>query len=153
MKSNRVEISNPGGLPSGLPMTMFGRKSVTRNPIIADLLHHIGYIEKIGTGIQRIKDIMATTNNSVDFEINEQWFTTIFSRNNINVTENQSRLSQILTLMQDNPKITISELAKQLNISKRTILRDIEKLKQDKLTRTGTNRDGEWITIKKEADL
>ncbi|MCM1566412.1 MAG: putative DNA binding domain-containing protein, partial [Dehalobacter sp.] len=52
---DRVEISNPGGLPSGLKPSDFGRKSVARNPLIASLLNRINYIEKIGTGINRIK--------------------------------------------------------------------------------------------------
>ena len=31
-----------------------GHKSVRRNPLIADLYHRIGFIEKAGTGIQRM---------------------------------------------------------------------------------------------------
>lgn len=45
---DRVEISNPGGLPSGLKPSDFGRKSVARNPLIASLLNRINYIEKVG---------------------------------------------------------------------------------------------------------
>ena len=79
--SDRVEISNPGGLPSGLSKESFGHKSITRNPLIADLLHRIGYIEKIGTGIKRIKDAIAETSNcSVEFKIDEHWFSAIFYR-------------------------------------------------------------------------
>lgn len=52
-------ISNPGGLPSGLPPEEFGTRSVARNPLIASLLHRIDYIEKIGTGISRIRQAVA----------------------------------------------------------------------------------------------
>jgi predicted HTH transcriptional regulator len=45
---DRIEISNPGGLPAGLTAQSFGTKSVVRNPIIAALLLRAGYIEKIG---------------------------------------------------------------------------------------------------------
>jgi len=41
---NRIEISNPGGLPSGLSPADFGSKSVARNPVIAAMLHRIDYI-------------------------------------------------------------------------------------------------------------
>ncbi len=34
---DKFEISNPGGLPSGLNPKDFGTKSVVRNPIIASL--------------------------------------------------------------------------------------------------------------------
>ncbi len=42
---DRVEISNPGGLPSGLNAKEFGTKSVVRNPVIASLLNRADYIE------------------------------------------------------------------------------------------------------------
>jgi len=38
---DRVEIVNPGGLPSGLTKENFGKESVRRNPIIADLFHRM----------------------------------------------------------------------------------------------------------------
>lgn len=48
-----------------------------------------------------------------------------------NVTENvtKNRLTQIVELIKENPKITTLEIANQLSLTKRTILRDIEKLK------------------------
>ncbi|MFL5743490.1 MAG: ATP-binding protein, partial [Niastella sp.] len=55
---NRVEISNPGGLSKGLRPENFGKHSFTRNPLIAGLLHRCKYIEKAGTGIQRMRDGM-----------------------------------------------------------------------------------------------
>ncbi len=50
----RVKIYNPGGLPKGLPEKDFGRRSVCRNPNIASLLLRCDYIEKMGSGIERI---------------------------------------------------------------------------------------------------
>src|SRR3990170_2265110 len=51
---DRIEISNPGGLPKGLSKEELGTRSVRRNPLIADLLHRIALIEKAGTGIRRM---------------------------------------------------------------------------------------------------
>ena len=42
------------GLPKGLRQEELGTRSVRRNPLIADLLHRIGLIEKAGTGIRRM---------------------------------------------------------------------------------------------------
>lgn len=53
---DRVEVVSPGGLPKGMTLEDLGRKSVRRNALIADLLHRIGFIEKAGTGIRRIRD-------------------------------------------------------------------------------------------------
>jgi ATP-dependent DNA helicase RecG len=54
--ADRVEVSNPGGLPKGMVPADLGRKSVRRNPLVADMLHRIGFIEKAGTGIKRMRD-------------------------------------------------------------------------------------------------
>lgn len=55
---DRVEIYNPGGLPKGLPIEQFGKRSVCRNPLIAGLMLRCDYIEKMGTGIVRIQDAL-----------------------------------------------------------------------------------------------
>ena len=55
---NRVEISNFGGLPKGLKREQFGKKSVPRNHLIADLMVRVGNIEKMGTGIKKMRDLV-----------------------------------------------------------------------------------------------
>ena len=54
--TDRIEVSNPGGLPKGMLPSDLGHKSVRRNPLIADLLHRIEFIEKAGTGIKRMRE-------------------------------------------------------------------------------------------------
>ncbi len=54
--ADRIEVSSPGGLPKGMLLADLGHKSVRRNPLIADLLHRIAFIEKAGTGIRRMCD-------------------------------------------------------------------------------------------------
>ncbi len=54
---DRIEISSPGGLPNGMLIEDLGTKSIRRNPLIADLLHRIAYIEKAGTGIRRMREM------------------------------------------------------------------------------------------------
>ncbi len=54
--ANRIEVISPGTLPTGLKLAELGRESIRRNPLIADLLHRIEFIEKAGTGIRRIRD-------------------------------------------------------------------------------------------------
>jgi Mn-dependent DtxR family transcriptional regulator len=58
MFDDRVEISNPGGLVKGLPPEEFGKRSLLRNPNIANLLHEIKYIEKMGSGIPKMRRLM-----------------------------------------------------------------------------------------------
>ena len=54
--TDRIEVSSPGSLPKGLTLSNLGRKSVRRNALVSDLLHHINFVEKAGTGIRRIRD-------------------------------------------------------------------------------------------------
>jgi len=56
--SNRIEITSPGSLPAGLPRELFGTLSVRRNPAIYRLLRDYGYIEGLGSGIPRMKNLM-----------------------------------------------------------------------------------------------
>jgi ATP-dependent DNA helicase RecG len=58
---DRVAIVNPGGLPPGLSKEDFGKKSVHRNPLIADLLLRAGKVEAVGTGIKRMRDLLSRT--------------------------------------------------------------------------------------------
>ena len=67
--SNRLEISNPGGLPSGLSEADFGQRSLARNPLLASLLHRANYMERAGTGIARIKDQVTRYHKSLKLEI------------------------------------------------------------------------------------
>jgi len=53
---DRIEVSSPGTLPKGMLPEDLGSKSIRRNPLIADLLHRIAFIEKAGTGIRRMRD-------------------------------------------------------------------------------------------------
>jgi ATP-dependent DNA helicase RecG len=54
--SDRIVVTSPGGLPAGMNYDDLGTKSIRRNPLIADLLHRIDFIEKAGTGIKRMRE-------------------------------------------------------------------------------------------------
>lgn len=59
-----VEVSSPGGLPSGISKEEYlrGQISILRNPIFGNVFFRLGYIEKFGTGIRRI---MKSYENSI----------------------------------------------------------------------------------------
>jgi ATP-dependent DNA helicase RecG len=56
--SDRIEINSPGGLPQGVTLANLERTHVLRNPLLANYLYDIFYIEKWGTGIARMKSLM-----------------------------------------------------------------------------------------------
>ncbi len=80
MFDDRLEITNFGGLVKGLKPEDFGTKSVLRNPNIAGLLHRVKYIEKMGTGINKMRGLMAEAGlPPIVFEFNT-FFTATFRR-------------------------------------------------------------------------
>ena len=54
---DRVEISNPGGLLMGVKKE-FGKKSMTRNPLIFSLFTRMNLVEQVASGIPRMRDEM-----------------------------------------------------------------------------------------------
>jgi ATP-dependent DNA helicase RecG len=100
----------------------------------------VNYIEKVGTGIQRIKDsITALGKGAVEFLYSESWFDVVFLR----ILEKSS--VKILELISVNPNITIVELSTNLNISTRAVEKHIKLLKsENKLERIGAKHGGVW---------
>ncbi len=72
---DRIEITNPGSLPQGLPKELFGTISVQRNPITYRFLRDLGYVEGLGTGIPRMKNYMRKAGlRDPDFIFTESFF-------------------------------------------------------------------------------
>jgi len=72
---DRMEITNPGSLPQGLPKELFGTISVQRNPITYRFLRDLGYVEGLGTGIPRMKNYMRKAGlRDPDFNFTESFF-------------------------------------------------------------------------------
>ncbi len=55
---NQVVISNPGGLPEGLSPQSLMNISVRRNELIADMFARMDKVERMGTGIKRMRDFV-----------------------------------------------------------------------------------------------
>ena len=156
---DRVEITNPGGAPKGITKENFGTTSVTRNPIIASLLHRADYIERMGTGIKRMTNAMETAGlESPIFQTEGYFFKVIFKRDLLHhdkdvvngvkdvVKENQEK---VLELIGADKKITIPQMAHQLNISERQVQRVLKNLSDNgMILRNGGRKNGYWQIIK-----
>jgi len=166
-------ISHFRGLPSGLTPKSFGTKSVVRNPVIASLLHQAGYIEKIGTGIRRIeKAVKEHGKGNVNFSF-DSFFTVSFSRVRTSqkiladTTQETSgkklgeRLGEklgeklgenrlkIISLMKENSKISITEIADKAGISTTSIEKNIGYLKkQGIVSRIGPAKGAYWEVVR-----
>ncbi|NAT10705.1 transcriptional regulator [ANME-1 cluster archaeon AG-394-G06] len=77
---NKIVVFNPGGLVKWLKPEEFGTISKTRNPIIASLLARTIFVEKLGTGINRIMRAMKSSNlPAPEFKFYEHSFYTTLS--------------------------------------------------------------------------
>jgi len=59
MFQDRLQITNPGGLLPGFRIEDLGRFSLPCNPLIADLFLKMGYVERAGSGIERIREAIS----------------------------------------------------------------------------------------------
>ncbi|CAN5816345.1 putative DNA binding domain-containing protein [soil metagenome] len=57
--SDRIEIQNPGGLFGDASPENFPRVNAYRNPIIAEAMHVLGYVNRFGRGIAKAKRSLA----------------------------------------------------------------------------------------------
>jgi len=78
---DRIEIVNPGGLPVGIDKTNFGKESVRRNPIMADLFHRMRKVERVGSGIGRMREFMKQAGLKEPVFESDTFFRAIFYRN------------------------------------------------------------------------
>ena len=160
---DRLEISNPGGL---LPIVArnFGHMSKSRNPKVFELFTRMDLVEKVGSGIPRMADLMKEAGLPEPEYRTEGFFTTILYKNgptssqNVieNVIENvggnlkgkAKREQIILEMMRLKPNISLAELAQALNVAERTIARDVARLRETKkIARQGGDKGGEWIIL------
>ncbi|MDA3799798.1 MAG: HTH domain-containing protein [Kiritimatiellae bacterium] len=126
---------------------------------------------KAGTGIKRVTDACKNNGNSFKYNFSDAFSFTIYS-NNVSdkettelendleaeqtrhvpkdVADNvvEKRLNEILELLKKDRNISAFKIAKKLNVSARTIQRDIEKLtKAAKIKRVGPDKGGYWKVL------
>lgn len=79
MFEDRIEISSPGGLPSGLSEAEYlkGNVSILRNPILGNVFYRLHIVEILGTGILRIRESYQNSAKKPSFEIYDNSLTVI----------------------------------------------------------------------------
>lgn len=128
--SNRIEIENPGGLPGGIDINKLGTRSVRRNRTIADILYRAGYIERVGSGFQRIQKALQENGNP-SFEIYSsnyfmiRLFPRIQKELKVQLTDRQHKLYQLIT---EKKQVTKQEVYTHFGFSGDTALRELKRL-------------------------
>jgi ATP-dependent DNA helicase RecG len=117
---DRLEITNPGGLPHGLSDADFGRISVRRNELIAVLFYRLDKVERAGTGIQRMNETMIKAGLPIPDIKHGNFFTIILKRPDAPIKQQRGeklgeklgeKRRRILDAIWNNNQITTKELA------------------------------------------
>lgn len=157
---DRIKITSPGGLPSGISKDDIGVDAFSKRPneIIAKNMTRVGLMEKLGTGIIRIKESVKERGNiKVDFSFLEEFVVVTFTRPSLTSTESfpqpsESTSERIKNAIGNYPKISISELAARFKLSTRTIDNHLSKLKKNKeIERIGSKQSGYYIIINRDS--
>lgn len=174
---DRVEISNPGGLPMSFDRSKFGLLSMARNPLLMGLMLRAGKVEKLGSGVKRIKDEMEDYGLNVDFEL-DNFFRVVFHRKCVGrkpgKTQAKTRQNAGIKLLEpakNQPKtsqkpakkerleMVIEEIrngvftkrgfAEKIGMNKSTVEEDLRDLKENgTIEFVGSKKGGKWEVLK-----
>lgn len=79
--ANRIEIQNPGGAYGIVTAETLERRNDYRNPVIAEAMKSLGYVNKFGYGIQRAQsELKANGNPRAEFEVDDRAFAVVIRR-------------------------------------------------------------------------
>lgn len=162
-----ITFFNPGKLYGGITIEQLktdSYQSRTRNKLIAEAFYLTKDIEKYGSGYIRIRrEIKEYPTMKVEYrELGDGFLVEIkyekqklSSRTEADVVDGvvdgvvngvvNTRLNKIIELIKSDKAVSASQIAKALNISSRTVQRDIDKLKKQKrIMRIGSEKGGHW---------
>ena len=164
---DRMEIYSPGGMPDGSliqernPLTV---PSTRRNPVLADVLNRLGYMERKGSGLEKIISgyefqINYDENKKPKFRSDRYQFTVVMPNLNYDVTRDVTRDvttnvtkdkldTQILRLIRKDTRISTRKMAERLGVNVRTINRHLKQM--DYVNYIGRGANGHWEISEEE---
>jgi ATP-dependent DNA helicase RecG len=164
---DRLTVTSPGGMYNGMLIQNLDIADVSserRNPILANVMAQLDYMEKRGSGLTRICNETKALEGYRDelkpvFKSTPTQFqTTIFaSTDMINVGDNvgdqignklTERQRNILNLIKESPTISGRHMSETLSVSQRTIERDLSYLQNNGILKhEGKDNDGAWVIV------
>ena len=100
MFDDRIEISSPGGLPTGISEEEYlkGNVSILRNPILGNVFYRLHIVEILGTGIVRIREAYKYSDKKPVFEIFDNSIKVILPViGNADLTEDEKVVYEVLS--------------------------------------------------------
>ena len=164
---DRLTVTSPGGMYNGLLIQNLDIADVSserRNPILANVMAQLDYMEKRGSGLTRIcnetkaldgyKEELKPVFKSTPTQFQTIIYATADTQNvgdhdgDMSETKLTERQQKILNLIKESPTITGKQMSETLLVSQRTIERDLSALqKNGVLKRKGKDNDGVWVVL------
>ena len=156
--NDHIEIMNAGGLYGEARPENFPTVNDYRNPIVAEAMKEMKYVNMFNQGIRRVQEMLRENNNKeAEFDVSKLTVFVVNVFSTVNDTK-ENTLSVPQDVPQDvsqgdldiwienqikkNPKISTEELAKACGLNPKTIKRHIAKLPHIKYV--GSGYSGHW---------
>ena len=156
--ADRIEVWNPGELPPGLTPEMLREPHgpIPRNPLIAEPLFRVKYVEKAGTGTtDMLADCREAGLPEPDFEQRGPHFVVTLWRDwltdeimaSLGLSDRQL---QAVRFVKSNGRITSGEYQEQIGAEPRTATRDLADLVEKGVLRRNGQKRGAYYTLRKK---
>ena len=162
---DRLIVTSPGGMYNGMLIQDLDIKDVSserRNPILANVMAQLDYMEKRGSGLTRIcnetkaldgyKEELKPIFKSTPTQFQTIIYATADTQNvgdhdgDLSETKLTERQQKILHLIKESPTITGRKMSEMLSVSQCTIERDLSALqKVGVLKHEGKDNDGGFV--------
>ena len=164
---DRLTVTSPGGMYNGMliqDLDIADVSSERRNPILANVMAQLDYMEKRGSGLTRICNETQALDGYKDelkpvFKSTPTQFQTIIFASSekqdvgdfvgdMSETKLTERQQKILNLIKESPTISAKQMSETLSVTTRTIERDLSMMKKvGVLKREGKDNNGLWIIL------
>ena len=164
---DRITVTSPGGMYNGLLIQNLDIANVSserRNPILANVMAQLDYMEKRGSGLTRIcnetkaldgyQEKLKPVFKSTPTQFQTIIYATADTQNvgdhdgDLSETKLTERQQKILNLIKESPTITGKQMSETLSVSQRTIERDLSTMqKMGIIKHKGKDNNGVWEAI------
>jgi ATP-dependent DNA helicase RecG len=148
MYPDHIDIESPGGLYHGLSIEDLGKRSVRRNRMIADLLHRARYIERVGSGFDRMRNALHQNHNPELVVTANNFFNIRFfkRKQDFNLQKLSARQLALYHRFLERKVLTKKDVVVALHVSNDTALRELNVLMQHHLiTKQGVGKNISYI--------
>ena len=152
---DRFEVHSPGGLPTPLDRDKLLTYSYSRNPVIMDLMHRLGYAERFGIGLARtLKLVKEQGYPEPSFSSTAAWFTatcfplSAFEPDEQLLSQLSERQRLALGHVKEHGRITNRVYQGLTNVSRLTAARELKDLVDKGIFKMKGKGKGTYYTLK-----